>query len=138
MTARPLSKEMFDDLEAKRSWVRNHYTENVYEQYETLEGKINLLSAILENNWIQKDETLKLQCLGITLGDAFIQYFPEVKWVEYSDEYGTDPALQYKNTDFFIFPQTMISKRVEDGIEININELLEGLYKYVTEKTKSN
>jgi len=31
------------------------------------------------------------------------------------DEYGRDPAIGYKKTTLLVFPQTMISKRVESG-----------------------
>ncbi|MCP1225106.1 DUF3806 domain-containing protein [Sebaldella sp. S0638] len=126
-----LSPEMIKNLEAKRSWVYGHYIENGEELYQSLEGKLNLLNAIIENKWIDKSETLKLQCLGITFGDALIQHLEGLKWVEYFDEYGTDPALRFHETDFFIFPQTMISKRIEDGIEVNIYSLFEDSVKAI-------
>ena len=125
MNIKPLSHELSEELESKRSWVRNHYAENSNELYNTLDGKLNLLTTILKNNWIKKGETIKFQCLGITFGDALIQYIDGMKWVEYSDEHGIDPALQYENTSIIIFPQTMISKRIEDNVEVNIPLLLE-------------
>ena len=131
------SDEMLQDLEAKRSWVYGHYTENGKELYGSLEGKLNLLNAILENKWIDKSETLKLQCLGITLGDALVEHLDGMEWVEYSDEYGTDPALRYHNTDFFVFPQTTISKRIEDGLKVEIFTLFENLVKSITEHFES-
>ena len=132
-----LSDEMIRNLDAKRSWVYGHYTENGEELYKSLEGKLNLLNAILENKWINKSETLKLQCLGIAFGDAIVQYMEGMEWVEYSDEYGTDPALRYHGTDFFIFPQTMISKRIEDDMEIKIYTLFEDTVKSIMEHFES-
>ena len=128
-----LSDEMIRNLDAKRSWVYGHYAENGKELYEPLEGKLNLLNAILENKWIDKSETLKLQCLGITFGDALVQHLEGMEWIEYSDEYGTDPALRYHETDFFIFPQTMISKRIEDGNDVEIYSLFDTIVKGILE-----
>jgi hypothetical protein len=49
------------------------------------------------------------------------------------DEYGRDPAIRYKETSLLVFPMTMISKRVEDGEELNVIELFDGLAKQLAE-----
>jgi hypothetical protein len=49
------------------------------------------------------------------------------------DEYGRDPAIRYKETSLLVFPMTMISKRVEDGEELNVLELFDGLAKQLAE-----
>lgn len=121
----PLSPQDLDDLEAKRSWVRNHYDEGARHQYDTLEGKLRLLDTILQNRWIAPDETLKLQCLGVTFGDALVQKLG-LSWVAVEDEYGRDPALALEGTSVRLFPLTSISKRVERGEEFRVRELFEG------------
>ena len=118
------------DLEAKRDWVRNHYEPNARHKYDTVQGKLNLLDAILSNCWVSPDETLKLQCLGIALGDALAQHMTLV-WVVVEDDYGRDPALSLAGTTVLVFPQTMISKRVEDGEEIDVFKLFNGICEVV-------
>ncbi|MFG6463322.1 DUF3806 domain-containing protein [Roseateles sp. DXS20W] len=118
----PLSETDLQNLEAKRRWVREHYERDAEAKYQKLSGKLTLLSAILSNGWIQPDETLKLQCLGISFGDALAQLMG-LEWRMVVDEYGRDPALIQPGTSIVLFPQTMISKRIEKGERVDVHEL---------------
>lgn len=109
-------------VEAKRDWVRNHYEPNALDQYETVEGKLKLIRAILDNGWILSSETAKLQCLGVTFGDALAQFMGLV-WVVVEDEIGRDPALRLEGTSVLVFPGTVISKRIERGESVDVYEL---------------
>jgi len=46
----PLSAEDIADLEAKRSWVREHYDEAARHQYDTVEGKLRLVTLLPRNS----------------------------------------------------------------------------------------
>lgn len=120
----PLDDDLAKDVESKRDWVRGHYSEESQDQYNTVSGKLRLLEAILENNWIEPEETLKLQCLGIIFGDALSQELG-LDWVAVEDEYGRDPALSKPGTSILVFPQTSISKRIENSENVNVAELFE-------------
>lgn len=117
-----LSEEDIYDLEAKRRWVRGHYEPHAEDRYQTLEGKLNLLHTIISNNWIEPSETIKLQCLGITFGDALEQMLG-LEWRMVEDEYGRDPALVQIGTSIVVFPQSTISKRIEVGEVVDVYEL---------------
>ncbi len=119
---RGLSNEMIKRLEAQRDWVRNHYDPDSIKNYNTKEGKLKLLDTIIKSNWIKKDETVKLQCLGVTLGDTFVQDLG-FTWIEIEDQYGIDPAVKYKDTSLILFPLTMISKRIEKDENVDIYDL---------------
>lgn len=120
----PLNADDSTDLEAKRSWVRNHYDERARHKYDTLDGKLRLLDTILRNKWIASSETLKLQCLGITFGDALVQKLG-LAWIAVEDDFGRDPALTLEGTSVRVFPLTSISKRIERGDEVDIHQLFE-------------
>jgi hypothetical protein len=60
-------------LEKQRSFVLDHYDPGSGRFYDTLEGKINLLEAILDAKWIEPGETWKFQSPGVTFGDALAQ-----------------------------------------------------------------
>jgi hypothetical protein len=120
----PLNPDDIADLEAKRAWVRGHYDEAARHKYDTLDGKLRLLDAILQNKWIAPEETLKLQCLGVTFGDALAQRLG-LTWVAVEDDYGRDPALALDGTSVRAFPLTSISKRIERGEEVEIHRLFE-------------
>lgn len=118
----PLTDDDAAGVEAKRDWVRDHFEPGSQRAYETLDGKLRLLHAILSNAWIEPTETLKLQCLGITFGDALAQKLG-MTWVMVEDEYGRDPALRFENSSVLAFPLTSLSKRVERGESVNVHEL---------------
>jgi hypothetical protein len=120
-----LSPDDLARVEAQRKWVRDHYPKDSLQQYDSVEGKLRVLDAILQINWVQSSETVKLQSLGIALGDALAQELG-LTWVAVEDEYGRDPALILKGTSVRLFPLTMISKRVERGEAVDIYDLFSG------------
>ena len=121
-----LSETMIKNIESKRKWVRDHFTPETINQYNTISGKLNLLDVILKSNWIDKNEILKFQYLGITLGDVFVQDMNFI-WIQIEDEFGIDPAILLPDTTIRLFPMTMISKRIENGESIDIYEFYKGL-----------
>jgi NAD-dependent SIR2 family protein deacetylase len=127
-----LSPEDIARVEAQRKWVREHYPPESEEKYQTLEGKLVLLDAILKNKWIEPSEIVKLQCLGVTFGDALAQKLG-LKWVAVEDEYGRDPALIVEGTSIITFPLTSISKRIENGEEVDVFNLFENACSKINE-----
>jgi hypothetical protein len=111
-------------VEKQRSWVRDHYDQAARHQYETVDGKLRLLDTILRSNLIDPGETWKLQCLGITFGDALAQRLGLV-WIAAEDEHGRDPALRDGDTSIVMFPMTTISKRVERGETVDVLRLFD-------------
>jgi len=131
----PLNADDVAHLEAKRKWVRDHYEETARHKYETLEGKLVLLETILRNKWIEPTETVKLQCLGVALGDALAQKLG-LQWVAVEDEYGRDPALSRIGTSLLVFPMTSISKRIERGEEVDVRQFFENYCATLEEKAR--
>jgi hypothetical protein len=111
-------------VEKQRAWVRDHFDRAARHEYQTIEGKLRLLGTIIRSKRIEPAETWKLQSLGITFGDVLAQKMG-LAWVAVEDEYGRDPALQDPGTSILVFPMTMISKRIEDGEEVDVRQLLE-------------
>ncbi len=113
-------------IERQREWVRGHFEPASQPLYEEYDQKLRLLDAIIQNGWIEPSETWKLQSLGITLGDAFVQRCG-FEWVSVEDEYGRDPALRLPGTTIILYPLTMISKRVEKGESVDVYSLIDGV-----------
>ena len=120
----PLEGEDATRVEQLREWVVGHYGDP--SAYRTLDGKLRLIQTILDKGWIEKEETWKLQALGIAFADALVQAVPELFWVLVDDETGRDPALRWLQTSTLVFPMTAISKRVEQGVDVDVSELLTG------------
>lgn len=112
------------DLEAKCRWVRDHYDESARGAYLSVDGKLQLLDTILPSNWITAAETLKLQCLGVTFGDALAQQSGLI-WVAVDDQRGRDPTLTLEGSTLRIFPLTSISKRVDRGEDVDVYALFD-------------
>lgn len=122
----PLDASDLARIEAQRRWVREHFTPETEHLYDQLEEKLRLLDTIIKNGWIERSETVKLQSLGITLGDAFVQKLG-FEWVSVEDELGRDPAIRLPGTSIVMFPLTMISKRIERGEVVDVYQLFDGV-----------
>lgn len=92
----------------------------------TLED-LDTIQQVIDSDYINADKTLELQSLGMALGQVLANGDGNYDWWMVSDEQGRDPCLRYKSTNLLIFPQTFLSKRVEDGQAIDVSELFHGL-----------
>lgn len=128
-TISELDEEFRQRLETQRSVVKAHLgddPENL-RKFNTAAGKVGTIRAILDAGIYSVDDTYELQCLGIVLGDAFVQDMG-MQWVIVTDEYGTDPALRDPNSrSILLFPLTMISKRIERGEQVDVLDLYNGV-----------
>lgn len=91
------------------------------------ETDLDVLQRLLDSGKLAADATFDLQCLGIVFGMRVVEASEGIDWAIVEDEYGRDPALRYLDTSLLIFPLTMISKRVEDGEQVDVRELFDGL-----------
>lgn len=91
-------------------------------KYETAAGKLGLLRALIDANVFKPTQTYELQCMGIVLGDAFVQHLG-LEWRAVEDEFGRDPCVQLRGTTIVLFPLTMISKRIERGEHVDVFDL---------------
>lgn len=120
----PFNQDDLDRIQKLREWVVDHYEEPA--AYQSVAGRLRLIQTILDNGWVAKDETRKLQSLGVAFGDALEQEVSELSWVVVDDEDGRDPALRWLATNTLTFPLTAISKRVEDDVDVDAYELFGG------------
>ena len=83
---------------------------------------IILMQRLLDSKLVNAKDRRLLQDMGIILGDLLLQQF-NLRWVVYADQYGPSRALQLKHSENFLFPITMISRRAEVGVAVDIAEL---------------
>jgi len=110
-------------------YLKNEDSRN---KYQTPAGKLGTIRAILQADVFKSTQTYELQCLGIVLGDTFVQELG-MEWVMVEDEYGRDPAVRIPETSIILFPLTMISKRIEQGEEVDVFALFNGVVAEVDE-----
>lgn len=110
-------------LQDQRAVVERYLgNEDSKQKYKTAAGKLGTIRAILQGGVFNREQTYELQCLGIVLGDAFVQELG-MEWIMVEDEYGRDPAVRMPGTSGILYPVTMISKRVERGEQVDVFEL---------------
>lgn len=90
---------------------------------------IDTLQRLLDRKLVSTDDTLTLQAMGIVLGDLIATSL-QLDWVVYRDRAGRSRALHFHDSEVFLFPVTMISRRFEAGAQIDIKRLFD---KTVTE-----
>lgn len=128
----PLQPADIENLAKARDWIKEHFTDSAEERYGSVEGKLRVIDAILQNGWVAPHETEKLQSLGVAFGDAVAQQL-NMDWVIIEDEYGCEPALNWPGTSVNTYPVTIISKRVADGETPDIYTLFEDLCERISE-----
>lgn len=85
---------------------------------------LRVLQSLVDGGEIEREQTWELQALGVALGDVMASRLG-LDWIAYQDEYGRNRALRLDDTDVVIFPVTMISKRIEAGLPVDVQELWE-------------
>ena len=127
-TVTELNDEDRDRFRRQRAVVEQHLGDNEENRrkYETAAGKLGTIRAILQADVFNADQTYELQCLGIVLGDVYVQDLG-MEWVMVEDEYGRDPAVRLPGTSIILYPLTMISKRIERGEQVDVFELYNGV-----------
>jgi uncharacterized protein DUF3806 len=101
-------------------------------KYKTNVGKLGVIRAILDAKAFRPDQTYELQGLGVILGDALASQLG-MDWKMVEDKHGTSPCLILQGTSIVLFPQTMISKRIERGEEVDVFDLFDGIVAKVEE-----
>jgi hypothetical protein len=100
--------------------------EDARQKYETAVGKLGTIRAVLDAKCFRPDQTFELQGLGIILGDVFSSEMG-MKWQMVEDASGVSPCLVMEGTSIIIYPQTMISKRMERGETVDVFDLFNGV-----------
>lgn len=88
---------------------------------------LDRLQAIVASGQVRTENTRELQSLGIVFGKVFVNETQGYDWWVVEDSYGKDACVRYKETSLLIFPQTMLSKRIENGESVDISGLFYGL-----------
>ena len=128
-----LEKEDLVHLEKQRKFVYELTKKlDIQAMYSQSTKDLTILQKIIDSKVLSPSETWELQSLGVVFGDIFAEEHG-LRWVIFVDEYGRDPALRYMDTSNLVFPITMISKRVEDGKEVDLMAIYDAVSDYIKE-----
>lgn len=76
------------------------------------QNDLKVLQLLLDRRIVRNDQTRELQAMGVVMGDLLAKQL-RLHWVIYEDQLGRSRALRYKDSDSYLFPITMISRRRE-------------------------
>lgn len=85
---------------------------------------LGYLQRLLDEQRVDSDDLQTLQGMGIALGEV-LRRERYLKWVRYIDPVGASRALQLTHEDYYVFPITLISRRVSVGAKVDIQELFQ-------------
>lgn len=83
---------------------------------------LDMLQRLADRKIIKQDETAKLQAMGVVLGKLLEQNL-KLEWMSYEDEVGYSRALCVPGTRHCLFPVTMLSRRMEVGLNVDVKKI---------------
>ena len=89
------------------------------------DNDLELLQLLLDRGLVRDDQTELLQGMGFVLGDLLAQELG-MHWVVYEDKLGRSRALRLRDSDNFLYPVTMISRRREAGSDTSVQAFYRG------------
>lgn len=117
-----------DDL----SWMDENYMQQQRDKIEAIvqvklgsrlrgdRSDLETLQQIVDRGLVERDDTLRLQALGVVLGDVMSAEVSKLQWKIYEDSKGRSRALCVENTEECLFPVTMLSRRMEVGLNPSV------------------
>ena len=85
---------------------------------------LDTLQIIIDRRWIDQEDAKTQQAMGIVFGDLLAKEL-SFDWVVYRDRAGRSRALRYRDQEIYIFPITMISRRLVAKAETHMQSLFD-------------
>jgi hypothetical protein len=85
---------------------------------------LNTLQEIIDRRWVDAEDVQTQQALGIVFGDLLAEELG-FDWVIYRDKKGRSRALRFREEDIYVFPITLISRRLSAGAALSVASLFE-------------
>lgn len=132
-----LPPEQEQQLDRQRTLVlsaaRSHYGTTGFTQTK---ADLPVLQRLVDDGVFGRTQTFELHSLGVVFGDVLANELG-LHWELVTDKYGTDPVLRYGTAQVQVAALTMISKRVEDGKPVDLEDLMEGVRTTLREMRES-
>lgn len=87
---------------------------------------LKALQQLYDRNILKPEQVREWQAVGVVFGDILAKEFG-LHWVSYEDELGASRALRWRNSDNFVFPVTMFSKRLQFGEKIDVEQIFNSI-----------
>lgn len=91
-----------------------------------------LLQTLLDKRLVRPEQVRESQAMGVILGDLLASDLG-MQWVIYEDDAGRSRALRYQESENYLFPITMISRRREAGNQTPVTDIYQKAYDIIDE-----
>lgn len=125
-----LNEEWRSDLDAKRQAVSRFVFTHYQASLSGTSKDFAILQRILDDHLIPNSDLVFLQALGVVFGDVVADEI-DADWKLVYDKFGESPVLKVRYKRMAIGALTIISKRIEDKQDVNINQLYQDLVENV-------
>ena len=95
------------------------------------ENDLELLQSLLDKHLVRAEQKRELQAMGVIMGDLLAADL-KLRWVVYADQQGRSRALADDESDTYLFPITMISRRREVDNRTPVAEIYEKARNIIT------
>ena len=109
-------------METQRERVNDLAMRHLNQKLARDKSDLKLLQELLDKGVVRGDDSETLQAMGVVMGDLLKQEHG-LLWIIYIDKLGRSRALEVPGTREYLFPITMISRRVEVGGEVEVTAL---------------
>jgi hypothetical protein len=118
----------------QRTLLQDLAARNLGRQFQGQRDRdLDLLQSLLDKRVVRPEQTRELQAMGLIMGDLLATEL-DMHWVIYEDRVGRSRALRYKESDDFLFPMTMISRRREAGNQARVTDIYQKAYDIIAER----
>lgn len=118
----PLSELDQKDFKEKLTYIDDVARIKLGTEIHGDKSDIDTLQRIANGGYIDPKDRFHLQATGVVLGNLLKKEF-NLEWMVYEDEKGRSRALCVPKTDQCLFPTTMISRRLEVGASVNVQDI---------------
>ena len=87
---------------------------------------LEILQGLVDRKAIRIGDVREWQGLGVVFGDILAHEFG-LRWVSYEDDLGVSKALRWRDTENYVFPVTIFSKRVGFDEKIQVAAIFDKL-----------
>ena len=88
------------------------------------ERDLETLQRIIDLRWVHSEDVQTQQAMGIVFGDLLANEL-DFHWVVYRDRAGRSRALRYRDKEIYVFPVTMLSRRLSANAPLSVSDLFD-------------
>jgi len=94
---------------------------------------LDYLQKVIDDGRIDPQDPFTMDCLGVAFARVMATNEEGMDWWVVVDDYGRDLVIRYRQTSLQLDAMHMISKRMADGMHVDVRELYAGVMNYVAE-----